>query len=132
MCIALASAESGDPNASNLPIILAGIFILAAIAFLAFVLIFVARSRGHRQAELITAATVFWAIIAAGSLLYAGERQLDWSKQYNLELQTGYLDPQNTSDAPRLPWAIWSGLGAAYGAMLFWSLSKKSSEPKKG
>jgi hypothetical protein len=125
----LASADSGDPNASNLPIVLGGLLVLAVIALLAFVLIFLSRTRGHRHAELITTATVFWALITAGSLLYAGERQMDWSKQYTLRLETGYLDPQDTSDAPRLPWGIWSGLGIAYGAMLIWSLSRKEDNP---
>ncbi len=130
MCSALAFAESGDPNATNLPIVLGGLFILAVIALLAFLLIFVSRSRGHRRAELITVATIFWALIAAGSLLYAGEAQMDWSKQYALRLETGYLDPQDTSDAPRMPWGMWSGLGAAYVAMLVWSLSQKRAEVK--
>jgi hypothetical protein len=127
---ALAYAESGDPNATNLPIILGGLFILAVIALLAFWLIFISRARRHRQAELITVATIFWALVAAGSLLYAGEAQMDWSKQYALRLETGYLDPQDTSDAPRLPWGIWSGLGVGYGAMLVWSLSQKRAEAK--
>jgi hypothetical protein len=122
----IASAESSDPNATSLPIVLAGLFILATIAFLAFAVILISRARRHRQAELITVAIVFWAIIAAGSLLWAGERQLDWSKQYNLRLETGYLDPQDTSDAPQLPWALWTGLGVAYGGMLIWSLRQKS------
>jgi len=92
-------------------------------------LILIPRARGHRHTEWITAATVFWAILSAGSLLYAGEAQMDWSKQYALRLETGYLDPQDTSDAPRLPWGIWSGLGIAYGAMLVWSLSQKQDKP---
>ncbi|MGD0462406.1 MAG: hypothetical protein ABSB74_07945 [Tepidisphaeraceae bacterium] len=132
MCSALAFAESGDPNATNLPIILGGLFILAVIALLAFALIFISRARGHRQTELITVATIFWALAAAGSLLYAGESQMDWSHQYALRLETGYLDPQDTSDAPRLPWGIWSGLGVAYGAMLLWSFSQKHAEAKQG
>jgi hypothetical protein len=129
MCSPLAYAESGDPNATNLPIVLGGLLILAVIALSAFALIFISRARSHRHAELITTATVFWALIAAGSLLYAGERQMDWSKQYTFGLESGYLDPQDTSDAPRLPWGIWSGLGIAYGAMLVWSLSQKQDKP---
>jgi hypothetical protein len=126
----IASAESGDPNATNLPIILAGLFILAMIALLAFGVIFISRVRRHRHAESITVAIVFWAIVAAGSLLWAGERQLDWSKQYTLRLETGYLDPQDTSDAPRLPWMLWSGLGVVYGTVLTWSLIQKPTPPK--
>jgi hypothetical protein len=130
MYSAIASAESGDPNATNLPIVLAGLFILAMIALLAFGVILISRARKHRHAESITVAIVFWSLISAGSLLWAGERQLDWSKQYTLRLETGYLDPQDTSDAPQLPWMLWSGLGVAYGAILIWSLTQKPASPK--
>jgi hypothetical protein len=130
MASALAYADAGDPNATSLPFVLIGLGIFAAIALLAFALIFIVRVRGHRKTELITVAAVFWALIAAGSLLYGGETQMDWSKQYAMRLETGYLDPQDTSDAPQLPWGIWSGLGVAYGALLFWSLSQKRASPK--
>jgi hypothetical protein len=126
----IASAASGDSNATSLPIILAGLFILALIAAMAFAIILISRAKRHRHTESITVAIVFWSLIAAGSLLYAGERQIDWSKQYNMELQTGYLDPQNTEDAPKLPWVLWSGLGAAYIALLAWSLNPKSMPAK--
>jgi hypothetical protein len=131
MCSPLASADSGDPNASNLPIVLGGMLVLVVIALLAFAVILISRARAHRHAELITVATFFWALIAAGSLLYAGESQMDWSKQYTQRLETGYLDPQDTSDKPSLPWGIWCGLGVAYCTMLVWSLSQKRAELKK-
>ena len=132
MSCLLAYAESGDPNAMNLVIILGGIGIVAATAILAFALIFTARARGHRHAEFILVAAVFWGLITVGSLMYAGEAQLNWSKEYTLRLETGYLDPQDTSDAPRLPWGIWTGLGVAYGAMMAWALWQKRSEPGRG
>jgi hypothetical protein len=132
MSCQLAYAESGDPNAMNLLIILGGICIVAATAILAFALILTARARGHRHAEFIMVATVFWALITAGSLMYAGETQLNWSKEYTLRLETGYLDPQDTGDAPRLPWGIWTGLGVAYGAMMAWALLQKRAEPGGG
>jgi hypothetical protein len=76
------------------------------IALLVFAVIVLSRARKHRHTESITVAIIFWAFIAAGSLLYAGEAQMDWSKQYTLRLETGYLDPQDTSDAPRPPWML--------------------------
>jgi hypothetical protein len=132
MSCLLAYAESDDPNAMNLVIILGGVGIVAATAILAFALILTARARGHRHAESIMVAAVFWALITAGSVMYAGEAQLNWSKQYALRLETGYLDPQDTSDAPRLPWGIWTGLGAAYGTMMAWALWQKPAQPGGG
>ncbi|MGD0388253.1 MAG: hypothetical protein ABSC42_04780 [Tepidisphaeraceae bacterium] len=132
MSCLLAYAESGDPNAMNLVIILGGIGIVAATAILAFALIFTARARGHRHAEFILVAAVFWGLITVGSLMYAGEAQLNWSKEYTLRLETGYLDPQDTSDAPRLPWGIWTGLGVAYGAMMAWALCQRRAERGRG
>ncbi len=66
---ALAYAESGDSNATNLIIVLGGAFVVAVVGVLAFVLIFISRARGNRRAELIAVATIFWALIAAGSLI---------------------------------------------------------------
>ena len=132
MSCLLAYAESGDPNAMNLVIILGGIGIVAATAILAFALIFTARARGHRHAEFILVAAVFWGLITVGSLMYAGEAQLNWSKEYTLRLETGYLDPQDTSDAPRLPWGIWTGLGVSYGAMMAWALCQRRAERGRG
>ena len=120
----LGYAESND-SSLDLVMVLGGLFILATISALAFVLILTARKRQHRHAELITVVTFFWAIISAGTLFYAGNAQMKWSKEYSLRLQTGYLDPQNTADAPHFPWALWAGLGVIYIAMLVWSLSKK-------
>jgi hypothetical protein len=109
----------------NLAIILGGAFIIATTAVLASVLIFTSRARRHRQVELITAAAILWALITAVSLIYAQESQMNWSKEYTMRIESGYLDPHDTSDAPKLPWTLWTGLAIAYAAMLAWSLSQK-------
>jgi hypothetical protein len=129
MSSALAYAESGDSSATNLVIIFGGAFVIAAVAAMALVLIVISRARGHRRADLIAVAAVFWALIAAGSLLYAGVSQMNWSKEYQMRLETGYLDPSDTGDAPRQPLGTWTGLGVAYIAMLGWSLSQKRAKP---
>jgi hypothetical protein len=129
MSSALAYAESGDPGATNLVIVLGGAFIVAAVAVMAFVLIVISRSRRHRRADLIAVAAAVWALIAARSLLYAGVSQMNWSREYQLRLQTGYLDPSDTNGAPRLPVGTWTGLGVVYVVMLGWSLSQKRGKP---
>jgi heme/copper-type cytochrome/quinol oxidase subunit 1 len=126
----LAYAESGDPNAMNLPMILGGAAIVVVIAVMTFILLAVARSREHRQREFIFVVAIFWALISIGSLFYAGDTQINWSNEQTLRLQTGYGNPQDTTGAPALPWAIWTGLAAAYAAMLIWSISQKQVEQK--
>jgi uncharacterized membrane protein len=121
----LAYADSSDPSSTNLLMILGGVAILAVVVVLAFVLVTIAKAREHRRADAIMTAAFFWAILTAATLLYAGQAQMRWSKEYNLQLETGYLDPSNQSGRPVLPWKIWTGLGIAYGAMLACSLSQK-------
>jgi hypothetical protein len=131
MFSALAYAESGDSSETNLLIVLGGAFVIAVVAAMAFVLIVISRSRGHRRAEVIGVAAIFWTLIAAGSLLYAGVTQINWSKEHQMRLETGYLDPSDTDDSPRLPMETWTGLGVAYVAMLGWSLSRKRAKPRE-
>jgi hypothetical protein len=121
----LAYADSSDPTLSNLQTIVGAVFIVLATLVLAAVLIFISRSRRHRQAESILVAAFFWACITAGSLIYAEQSQLNWSREYRVRVESGYYDPNNTADAPELPWALWSALAVAYAAMLWWAMSKK-------
>jgi hypothetical protein len=132
MCALLAYADSTDSSAANMMIVLGGAFVVALAAGLAFVLILISRVRAHRQEGAIAVAAIFWALIAAGSLIYAGESQMNWSKEYQMRLESGYLDPAEMNDAPHLPWGIWTGLGVAYGAMLAWTLSQKRARPPAG
>jgi hypothetical protein len=125
----LAYAEQSDSGVTNVELVVGGALILAVTAALAFALIYIARLRDHRQADFLVAAALLWAVCAAGSLLYAEISQMNWSKEYTTRLESGYLDPDDTSGAPKLPWAIWTALGVAYGAMLTWSLTQKRPTP---
>jgi hypothetical protein len=125
----LAYADSGDPNSMNLALVLGGAIGLGVIAALAAVLIVISRARDYRRTELVMAAAFWWAVIAAGSLLYAIVSQINWSKEYMIRLEAPNFDPREMSDAPRLPWGLWTGLGAAYVAMLLWLLSRKPPVP---
>jgi hypothetical protein len=118
----LAYAESSDPGSANLVKVLAGMAILAACALLAAVVIGVARSRDHRQAEAIMVTAIFWAMLTAGLALYSASAQYNWSKEYTTRIESGYYDPRDTSDKPKLPWIPGSGLAVAYAGLLGWSL----------
>jgi hypothetical protein len=113
----------------SLIMVFAAALILAATAAAAGVLIYIARRRRHPRTDLIGAAAFFWGLMTAGSLLYAEQSQMNWSKEYTVRLESGYFDPTDTTDAPKLPWKTWTGLGIAYGAMLIWSLSQKRTAP---
>ena len=128
MLLPLAYADATDNSSTNLLLILSGAFILAATAALAAVLTFTAKARRPRQSDIITAITLLWALIAAASLLYTVQSQMNWNKEYTLRLESGYLDPKDTADAPKLPWKLWTGLGVTYGATLAWSLSTRRNK----
>jgi hypothetical protein len=121
----LAYAESADLNQTSLALILGGLLIVAAVAILAFALILIAGVRRHRYADLIIVAAIVWGALAAGSGLYAQVSQTNWQKEYTLRLESGYLNPQDTNDAPQLPWKTWTALGLAYGVMVVWAFSQK-------
>ena len=118
----LGYAQTADSGSINLAKVLAGLFILAACALFVAVVVGLARSRRHRQADGIMVAAVFWGVIMAGSAMYTASSQYNWSKEYTTRVQSGYYDPRDTSDKPSLPWALWSGLGVGYAALVVWSL----------
>jgi len=129
MHIVLAYAQVPDSGDTSLVLVFAAALILAATAAAAYVLIYLARRRRHRRTDLLAAAAFFWGLITAGSLLYAEQSQMNWSKEYTVRLESGYFDPTDLTDAPKLPWKIWTGLGIAYAAMLMWALSQKRAAP---
>jgi len=126
-----AYADSTDPSSMNLLMILAGAFILAATAALAAIPIFAAKSRRPRQSDLITALTLLWALLTAASLIYSVQAQMSWKTEYTVRLMSGYLDPKDTTDAPKLPWKLWTGLGVTYAGLIGWTVSKRQDGPMR-
>ena len=120
----LGYAQTADSGSINLAKVLAGLFILAACALFVAVVVGLARSRGHRQAEGIMVAAVFWGAIMAGSAMYTASSQYNWSKEYTTRVQSGYYDPRDTSDKPNLPWALWPAMGVGYAALVAWSFRR--------
>jgi hypothetical protein len=70
-------------------------------------------------------AALFWGIITAGSAMYTAASRYNWSKEYTVRIDSGYYDPRDTSDKPKIPWVLWSALGIAYAGMVGWALSAK-------
>jgi H+/Cl- antiporter ClcA len=98
---------------------------------LALIPIGLARYRRHRQADTITVATLVWGVAAAANIIHFWLAELAWSKEYNQEIMTGYVDPKvAAAAAPAWPWAWWAILAAAYVTlMIFALLWKKPPDP---
>lgn len=124
----VAYADSAGPGNSSLEIVLLGAFIVGVVAVAAMVLVIMSRKRRHPSAEAVLSLALLWAIIASASLIYTVNVQMKWSNEYSLQLQTGYLDPQQAQDRPALPWAIWSALAMGYAGVLLWSFRGRADK----
>jgi uncharacterized integral membrane protein len=121
----LAYADTTDTTQTNLPLVLYCIGGVIVAGFLAFLIVLLARSRRHRQAEALITIAVFWAFCVIGTVAWASVTQLKWSQEYILRLQTGDVDPTDQSAAPQLPWLFWIILAAVYVLLIFWVISQK-------
>jgi MFS family permease len=130
MLFPLAYAQAADPDASQsmLILLLYCLGIIVATTLFAFVPIFVAGRRRHQHIHAMIAAMCLWGLILAGSAIYLTSAGMQWSKEKNLRLETGYGNPDDESGAPSVPVVIWIGLGLAYGLLIFWGASGKSRE----
>jgi hypothetical protein len=124
----LAYAEAQDGSYMSSEMVLWGMLIIAGVALAGFVLVYVSRRQKHRGADLVLAGAFFWGIVAAGSLLYVLQSQMNWTKEYTVRIESGYVEPKDLSDKPRVPWGILVGLGVVYLGMGFWVISGKRVE----
>jgi uncharacterized membrane protein len=121
----LAYAEQTDTSSSGMVLLLicAGLILVACA--LAVVPLVLANRRGRRDPQSVLTAVIVWGVAVAGVSIYVTLNQMQWSKQYTTDLETGYLDPQNVTGAPHQPWALWAGLAIAYVAMIIWASWRK-------
>jgi phosphotransferase system glucose/maltose/N-acetylglucosamine-specific IIC component len=125
----LAYAESTDPTISNLSTVLACAAIVLVAGMFALIPILIAWSRRHRHSQAIFAVAMLWAMlvsISGGSTVLA---QMKYSHEHLLQIESGYIDPQDISDAPKLPWLTWAGLAVGYGTLVAWPLMSKPIGP---
>jgi hypothetical protein len=127
----LAYAEPPDTSDSNLQLVIVSVVVITAAAVLAFVPVFLAWSRRQRRIDVIVALAVVWGLLAAVSVIHATTAQMKWSKEKNLRIQTGYVDPKDDTDAPPLPWLQWFVLGAGYAGVVVKSFAKPKVEQPK-
>lgn len=121
MAFWLAYAEAADQSQSNLTIVVGAAAIVIVVCGLAFVPVLIAWSRRHRHSDTILAFAILWGLLSAASAVSTSMTQFNWSKERMIRIESGYDDPQDTSDAPTLPWAAWAGLACAYIGLLGWA-----------
>ncbi|HEX4794468.1 MAG TPA: hypothetical protein VH370_11780 [Humisphaera sp.] len=118
----LAYARNVDSTESNLSIVLLCAGLIIAAAALGLIPILLSRSRRHVQSDAVLGLGILWALLAAGVTAHACMQQMKWSDERSLRIESGYYDPQDQSDSPRLPWEIWSALAVGYGGLILWPL----------
>jgi len=123
----LAYAEAPDTSNTPLVIVLLGTAIIVVTTILIIIIIGLARSRRHSYGSIICSMALLWGLLASLSSGYACIRQLNWSKERMMRINTGYYDSHDNSDAPRLPWVTWAGLAASYAVLAIWAVSPTSS-----
>jgi hypothetical protein len=122
-CFSLAFAESPESSNVSLVLVLAVAGIVGAAALLAAMPVLISRRRRrHRRNDAVLAFAIVWAVLAAGSGIYAVAQYENWSRERTMRIESGYYDPREADrDAPRLPWVAWTALACGYGALIAWS-----------
>lgn len=116
----LARADSVDSTVSNLTTILTCAGIVLGVGVVAIVPVMLAWQRRHRHSEGLAAVAVLWGLLAAISVSAATLEQMKYSREHLMAIESGYYDPNDTSDAPPLPLPAWAALGVGYAALLAW------------
>ena len=133
MCFAimnLASAPIPVSSDSNVTLVLVSAGVVVAVGLLGTIVMQTARSRGRQNREVMMAVLVLWGLLTAASISVSVMKQMDWTANQQQRISSGYYDPSNTSDKPKMPVTLWVGLGVAYGAMLFWAVVGKPTITK--
>lgn len=121
----LARAESVDPTLDNLVTIVTCAGIVLGVAVIASIPVLVAWSRRHRRADWVITLAIVWAAIATVSLASTVLAEMKYSHQHMLDVQSGYLNPNDMTDAPELPVVLWAILAFGYACLLAWPMLRR-------
>ena len=128
----LARADSADSTVSNLNTVLICGGIALGVLIVAIVPVMLAWSRRHRHSNGLAAVAVLWGLIALVSFSTTAMDEMKYSREHLMSIESGYYDPNDTSDAPALPMALWALLAVAYAALMAWPfLGGMPAEPRQ-
>lgn len=126
----LARADSVDSTVSNLTTVLTCGGIAIGVLVVAIVPVMIGWSRRHRHAQALAALAILWGLIATISICIAAIDQMNYSRQHLVDVESGYWDPNDTSDVPVLPIRTWAVLGACYLVLLGWPFVGRKTTPR--
>lgn len=112
----MAYAEVPDASEPGLRLVVLCVGVAAAGIVLGLIPIGVASSRRSRWIGPVVLASLVWTVLACGHVLYASVRQLNWSREHSLRLQSGYYDATDLADEPAPP--QWLMVGIVYAAIV--------------
>jgi lysylphosphatidylglycerol synthetase-like protein (DUF2156 family) len=121
----LARAESVDPTLGSLVTVLTCAGIVLGVAVAASVPVMIAWSRRHRRADWVITVAILWGVLTVVSVASFVLKEMQYSHAHMLDVESGYYDPNDTSDAPRLPVSMWTVLGIGYLGLLAWPLIRR-------
>jgi hypothetical protein len=116
--VLFANAEPADLSASGWLLILECSGVILGVAALVLAPIEIAAGRRPRQREVVKVIAYWWGLVAAWSAVSLTIAEFNWKKEWLLRIMTGYLDPRDTTGAPKWPWTLWAVLAIVYGALL--------------
>jgi hypothetical protein len=125
----LARANAVDSTVSNLSAVLVCAGIALAVGVVTMAPVMIAWSRRHRHTRGLAALAVLWGVLAAISVSAAALDRMKYSRDHLTAIESGYYDPNDTSDAPSLPVPAWTALGIGYAALLAWPLISGKPSP---
>jgi hypothetical protein len=108
--------------------LLATLGIAFGVALLALAIIRTARSRRRGSIETVTAVVVVWGLLTAGSISYVLMRRMDWNADLQARIMSGYYDPSDNTNQPKLPITLWTVLGVSYAALIGWAATGSAGE----
>jgi lysylphosphatidylglycerol synthetase-like protein (DUF2156 family) len=123
--ILLGRAESVDPTLGSLVTVLTCAGIVLGVAVAASVPVLIAWARRHKRADWVITVAILWGVLTIVSVASTVLAQMKYSHEHALAVQSGYFDPNDTTDAPALPLRIWAILGIGYVALLAWPLLRR-------
>ncbi|HEY2584641.1 MAG TPA: hypothetical protein VGI81_02625 [Tepidisphaeraceae bacterium] len=121
----LGRAESVDPTLGSLVTVLTCAGIVLGVAVAASIPVMIAWSRRHRRADWVITLAILWGVLTVVSVASFVLKEMKYSHEHVLAIESGYFDPNDVSDAPPPPLTMWAILGVGYLALLAWPLLRR-------
>lgn len=125
----LAYAQRSGDGSAQLAAVLACLGVLASLAALVAIALLLGRRRRVKGPQGLLVMLLLWWAVAGLAGVAACLEQCRWSREYQMRLASGYLDPTAPVAAPAPPWPLWLILLLVYGGLLAWAAAGPRKNP---